>query len=55
MVGIAGEQCEFPTIMQAYDAVYAWIKENGYRHAGSPWEIYTAENGSRMQIGWTFK
>ena len=54
-VDITGEQCQFPAILQAYDAVYDWIKQNGYRHDGSPWEIYTAKDGSRMQIAWPFK
>jgi effector-binding domain-containing protein len=54
-VDIAGEQCEFPTILQAYDAVYDWIKQNGYRQDGSPWEIYTAQDGSEMQIALPFQ
>lgn len=41
-VDVAGEQCEFPAIMQAYDAVYDWVIQNGYQQDGSPWEIYTA-------------
>ena len=54
-VDISGDQCEFPAILQAYDEVYDWVKQNGYQQDGSPWEIYTAPNGSQMQIALPFK
>ena len=54
-VDITGEQCEFPEILKAYDAVYDWIKANGYRHDGSPWEIWMDEQGQHMQIAWPFR
>ena len=51
---ISGDQCHFPEILKAYDAVYDWVERNGYRHVGPPWEIYTSPDGSTMQIAWPF-
>jgi DNA-binding transcriptional MerR regulator len=39
---ISGEQCKFPEILGAYDAVYRWIKEHGRDAAGPSREIYFA-------------
>jgi len=39
---ISGEQCRFPEILGAYDAVYRWIKEHGRETAGPAREIYFA-------------
>jgi len=39
---ISGEQCRFPEILGAYDAVYRWIKEHGREAAGPSREIYFA-------------
>ena len=39
---ITGEQCRFPEILGAYDAVYRWIKDNGREAAGPSREIYFA-------------
>jgi len=54
-VDIVGDQCQFPTILQAYDAVYDWIKTNGYKHDGSPLEIWLDNKGEHMQIAWPFR
>jgi len=34
------EQLEFPDILKAYDAVHAWLEDNGKKMAGSPREVY---------------
>jgi DNA-binding transcriptional MerR regulator len=39
---ITGEQCRFPEILGAYDAVYRWVKENGRQASGPSREIYLA-------------
>jgi DNA-binding transcriptional MerR regulator len=39
---ISGEQCRFPEILGAYDAVYRWIKGHGREAAGPAREIYVA-------------
>jgi DNA-binding transcriptional MerR regulator len=39
---LSGEQCRFPEILGAYDAVYRWIKEHGREAAGPAREIYLA-------------
>jgi effector-binding domain-containing protein len=49
---ISGEQCQFPQILGAYEAVYRWAKENGRAASGSAREIYLRGPGSeeRLQI-----
>ena len=37
---LAFKQLEFPDILKAYDAVHAWLEENGKKMAGSPREVY---------------
>ena len=37
---ISGEQCQFPEILGAYDAVYRWVKQNGREASGPSREIY---------------
>jgi DNA-binding transcriptional MerR regulator len=39
---ISGEQCRFPEILGAYDAVYRWISEHARVAAGPSREIYFA-------------
>jgi DNA-binding transcriptional MerR regulator len=39
---ITGEQCRFPEILGAYDAVYRWIKQHDRQAAGPSREIYLA-------------
>jgi len=39
---ITGEQCRFPEILGAYDAVYRWITEHSRQAAGPSREIYFA-------------
>jgi DNA-binding transcriptional MerR regulator len=49
---ISGEQCEFPQILGAYEAVYRWVKENGREADGPAREIYLRGPGGdeRLQI-----
>lgn len=49
---ISGRQCNFPEILGAYEAVYAWAKENGRAPGGPPREIYldTSPDQLRMEI-----
>jgi DNA-binding transcriptional MerR regulator len=42
------EQCEFPGILKAYDAVYGWIEAQGLERTAAPREVYFA---SAAQIG----
>ena len=47
---ITGEQCQFPQILGAYEAVYRWAKENGRRTAGPAREIYLRGPGADEQL-----
>jgi effector-binding domain-containing protein len=47
---IAGEQCQFPQILGAYEAVYRWAKENGRKANGPAREIYLRGPGADEQL-----
>jgi DNA-binding transcriptional MerR regulator/effector-binding domain-containing protein len=47
---IQGEQCQFPEILGAYDAVYRWAKENGRKPDGPAREIYLSGPGGNEQL-----
>lgn len=47
---ISGEQCRFPEILGAYDAVYRWVKQNGREAAGPSREIYLRGPGADEQL-----
>jgi DNA-binding transcriptional MerR regulator len=47
---ISGEQCRFPEILGAYDAVYRWVKDNGREPAGPSREIYLRGPGADEQL-----
>jgi hypothetical protein len=51
---VEGEQCEFPHILGAYDAITRWAAEHGRRLECPPREIYLSADGEplRMQIAW---
>ena len=51
-----GDQCEFPAILQGYDAVYDWIRVNGYEPNGAAREIWHSSPGpdARMEIAVPF-
>jgi DNA-binding transcriptional MerR regulator len=54
-----GDQCRFPEIIGAYDAVARWVKESGRELDGSPREIYHSdpEKGEedRFEIAWPIR
>jgi DNA-binding transcriptional MerR regulator len=54
-----GEQCQFPEIIGAYDAVARWAKENGRQLDGSPREIYHSDprkgEEDRFEIAWPIR
>jgi effector-binding domain-containing protein len=54
-----GEQCRFPEIIGAYDAVARWAKENGRQLDGSPREIYHSDphkgEEDRFEIAWPIR
>jgi DNA-binding transcriptional MerR regulator len=47
---ISGEQCQFPEILGAYDAVYRWVKQHGREAAGPAREIYLSGPGGNEQL-----
>jgi len=47
---ISGEQCRFPEILGAYDAVYRWVKEQGRGASGPAREIYLRGPGGDEQL-----
>jgi DNA-binding transcriptional MerR regulator/effector-binding domain-containing protein len=47
---IHGEQCQFPQILGAYEAVYRWVKEHGREPAGPAREIYLRGPGADEQL-----
>ena len=52
-----GEQCRYPQIVAAYDAVWEWAKERGRDLAGPPREIYrSGPNEERVfEITWPLR
>ena len=54
-----GDQCRFPDIIGAYDAVARWAKESGRELDGSPREIYHSDpdagEESRFEIAWPIR
>lgn len=53
-------QSNFPGILQAYDDVYDWIRNQGHRVDGPPWEIYTGNPDTTgpddplIEIAWAY-
>jgi DNA-binding transcriptional MerR regulator len=47
---ISGEQCQFPEILGAYEAVYRWVKETGREACGPAREIYLAGPGADERL-----
>lgn len=39
-VDLHGQECDFPNILKGYDAVFDWIRQNGYEPADSPYEVW---------------
>jgi effector-binding domain-containing protein len=47
---IRGEECDFPQILGAYEAVYGWAREHGREVVGSPREIYVSGADEELRI-----
>jgi DNA-binding transcriptional MerR regulator len=47
---ITGEQCQFPQILGAYEAVYRWVKREGREANGPAREIYLRGPGGDEQL-----
>jgi effector-binding domain-containing protein len=47
---ISGDQCQFPQILGAYEAVYRWVKEQGREANGPAREIYLRGPGGDEQL-----
>jgi DNA-binding transcriptional MerR regulator len=47
---IRGEQCVFPEILGAYEAVYRWVEEQGRAVDGPPREIYLHDAGEEERL-----
>jgi DNA-binding transcriptional MerR regulator len=56
-VRLSGEQCDFPAILEGYDAVWDWIQRNGYETAEPPREVYLSEPGEPdlLEVAWLFR
>lgn len=54
-------QSDFPGILKAYDDVCEWIRNQGYRMEGPPWEIYighphsTGPDDPFIEIAWPYR
>ena len=48
--GIRGDQCNFPEILGAYEAVYRWAKEHGREPDGPAREIYLNRPDEELQM-----
>jgi DNA-binding transcriptional MerR regulator len=44
------QYCEFPTILEGYDAVFDWVRQNGYEMAEAPREIWHGTCGDSEQM-----
>jgi DNA-binding transcriptional MerR regulator len=56
-VMLADEQCAFPLILEAYDALCDWIEREGFEAAEPPREIWHSMPGepAREEIVWPFR
>jgi DNA-binding transcriptional MerR regulator len=54
---IAGEECDFPQILGAYDAVSRWVREHDRELACPPREVYLSalDEPLRMEIVWQLR
>lgn len=44
-VTLRGSECHFPKVLEGYDAVYEWVKRNGYRTDGPLLEVWISASG----------
>lgn len=56
-VTVNGPQCDFPDILEAYNAACDWVVQQGYETAGPPREVWHTVPGpeARMEIQWPFR
>ena len=55
-VTVKDEQCEFPAILEAYDALHDWITGKGYDINESPREIWlSTDKAEKIEIDWPFR
>lgn len=56
-VMLQGEHCEFPRILEGYDAVYDWIRQNGYETLEPPRELWYNQNTAdeQIEVAWLFR
>jgi len=47
---ISGDQCQFPEILGAYEAVYRWAKEHGREPDGPAREIYLSADADDLHM-----
>ena len=54
---VEGEQCEFPHIVGAYDAITRWASEHGRQLDCPPREVYLSADDEplRIQIAWPLR
>lgn len=54
---LQGENCDFPRILEGYDAVYDWIRQNGYETLEPPREVWYNQNTAdeQIEIAWLFR
>jgi DNA-binding transcriptional MerR regulator len=56
---LSGDQCRFPEILGAYDAIARWVKEAGRELAGPPREVYDLDlaegEEERVEIAWPIR
>jgi DNA-binding transcriptional MerR regulator len=50
---VSGDQCQFPEILGAYDAIARWATENGRELAGPPREVYRDERD--WEVAWPIR
>ena len=56
-VTLLGDQCDFPAILQGYDAITEWTKQNGHHTSGPPREVWHTGPGpdAKMEIVWFYR
>ena len=52
-----GDECDFPRVLGAYDAIARWASEHGRTLVCSPREVYLSGDGEplRLQIAWPLR
>lgn len=54
-VTLKDEQCHFPAILEAYDALHDWITEKGYDITEPPREIWLSDDDEQIEVAWPFR